>query len=262
MIDASVPVLYGSGRTQLRVDGTDLLLARPQSTVRVPFAAVASIAIAGRAVEIRLTGEHDGSMRVENVPEAAAVMFVDAVTAALPAERVPHGEAIVTTEFPTVDPVDVRKRKEARRFVLSLVGMVVLACVFGFINGMRGFTVVMAMAAVVGAAPLAWLSIELPWVIRRWRLPRRGITVAAVLFEERAGSLVYSYADNVGYQRSYSTGYTPAKGPTYDVSYDPRDPSIVVAADGSGRGFNLFLVTLAALWGIAVYGFLLVAPWI
>ncbi|MFF3209146.1 hypothetical protein ACFYYB_00660 [Streptomyces sp. NPDC002886] len=257
-ITPSIPILHGRKGTDLRVRDEELILRRAHHQEHhIPFPAIARVHAEGRAVEIRLTAPAATAptvYRVEDVSEAAASVFAEAVNAALPpavGSVVVDGSTLVRIRAAERGP-EARTPREAlyRKLkwlvagsFLAIIAMSVLVgfvadpvnIVFTVLSGGVGFTFTIA----------AWLLA--PEGLRPWRLPRHGITVTADHARDSAQPWLYLYSDLDGNVRRYldSSGR-----PSVEVSYDPRDPDKAVRADGTGRWLPGILPLSAGILGL------------
>lgn len=278
-ITPSIPVLHGRKGTDLRVADRELVLRRASQEHRIPFAAIARVHAEGRSVEVRLTAPAATAptvYRVEDVSEAAATAFAQAVNAALPPAGaadsaagsgsgsesvVVDGSALVVTrtterEQETRTPRGAVYRKlkwlVAGSF-LAIVAMSVVVVIFAdpvnvvftVLSGGIGFTFTIA----------AWLLA--PEGLRPWRLPRHGITVTADHAHDSAQPWLYLYSDLDGNAWRFldSSGRH-----SVEVSYDPRDPGKAVRADGAGRWIPGILPLSSGIVGVLLLIAFLATP--
>ncbi|GAA3368089.1 hypothetical protein GCM10020367_05040 [Streptomyces sannanensis] len=255
-ITPSIPVLRGSKDTDLRALDEELILRRAHQEYHIPLAAIALVHAERRAVEVRLTaptGTAPTVYRIEDVSEAAATAFAESVNAVLPpaaeGAAAVDGSTLVTTRTVEREPETPREafRRRVKWFlvgsVLAIVAMSVLVSVvvhpvmmiFVWISGGVGFPFAGAVASLT------------PSLVERWRLPRHGITVTADYAHIAAEPSLYLYADLDGHTRTY---FDTSGRLRIEISYDPRDPSKVVRADGKGRWGQTILLLMAG--GIAL----------
>ncbi|GLZ77012.1 hypothetical protein Afil01_18190 [Actinorhabdospora filicis] len=153
------------------------------------------------------------------------------------------------------DPAETRRRRERRLFTGVALVLTIAPSALAFAARDLWYPAITFTIAAIGALALAWAAVRVPGALHRWRLPRRGITVTARILDKHSGRLTYVYRDDRDRDREYATGWTLASGTTLAVSYDPRDPSIAVAADGAGRWANLVPGLLGLAFGLGVYAF-------
>ncbi|MER6348199.1 hypothetical protein ACWC10_20220 [Streptomyces sp. NPDC001595] len=230
-ITPSVPVLRGRKNTVLRFDGAALVLRQSDEERHIPLAAVASVRAERRTVEVALrapAGSAPTVYRLEDLGEAAATAFADAVTAALPgaaegSEAVTDGLALVSVRTtPDDESQELANRRRIRRGLLALAAVLVLESVAVSLAGDA-----LAMIAIWPAGILAGL-LMVPWarmmpgIARVRRLRRDGITVIAQYSGYVDGLYVYDFTDLGG--RPYA--YTPSayRGERIEIVYDPADP--------------------------------------
>ncbi|MBC9715375.1 hypothetical protein H9Y04_22765 [Streptomyces sp. TRM66268-LWL] len=269
-ITSPIPVLRAADGTQLRLDGDALLLHRKTEELRIPLAAIARLHIEGRSLAVGLTaaaGAVPVVHRVEDVSEAAAKLFAEAVDALLPEPRDgTDGSALVTVRAITESPREKDRRR--RRILTAVIAFVCL--VLAVAVGLHGeWSLVPAIVlvgpvggflTVVGAdlARLEYLA---------WQLPRHGVTVEAGQAGETrilGGAFrVFVYTDLHGVHRSV---YDRSRSATLQVAYRPDRPDIVTvctsrAARVRGAGAALAvlffgLLVTAATVTVAVGAFL------
>lgn len=269
-ITPSPPVLHGKKGTDLRVGEQELVLRRAHQEHRIPFPAIARVHAEGRAVEVRLTAPAATApavYRVEDVSEAAATAFAQAVNGALPAARaaagsvVVDGSALVVTRTAEREPEARTPREAVYRKLkwlvagsfLAIIAMSVLVVMFAdpvnviftVLSGGIGFTFTIA----------AWLLA--PEGLRPWHLPRHGITVTADHAHDSAQPWLYLYADLDG----NTWRFLDSSGrPAVEVSYDPGDPGKAVRADGSGRWIPGILPLSSGIVGLLLLVAFLATP--
>ncbi|MFF8377277.1 DUF3592 domain-containing protein [Streptomyces sp. NPDC015661] len=230
-------VLRGSGDAVLRFEGTVVTLGRPGGGHRIPLAAIESVQAEGRAVEIELTGAGD-PYRVEDVSEAAATAFVDAVTAALPETPVADGAGLVTT-YAVPAPPPRLARRQARALVAAVP--VVALDVFVGAAGEWGYAGLFWPAFLVVAVGVFLVYVMGRDLYRMWHLPRHGITVAAEFSHYTNNTRVFTYTDATGTTHTYNN---TVGGTRFEVSYDPRDPKVAIHPEGLYVRGMMALMTL------------------
>lgn len=152
-------------------------------------------------------------------------------------------------------PPAIRTRRRGRALVFAALTLVLTLAPAGAVltEPDVSYAAIIAGIAFLGAAPLAWAVVRIPPTLRRWRLPRRGVTTTARVLDERGGRLTYVYRDEQGGEREFRTVWTLASGTTREVSFDPREPAVVVGADGQGRWVGLLPILFAAVFGLCAY---------
>ncbi|WP_426368964.1 hypothetical protein [Streptomyces sp. E-08] len=225
----STPVVQGSRKTSLRLDGDAVLLSTPHEEARIPLAAIEGIRPEGRSITVELTapaGTTRYAHRIGGVSEAGAALFAATVNAALPGtpgrDTAADGTALVETR---ALPLSRRTRKLRRIGWLSAggLGVIVLACVAVGVAGDPATMIALVPGGLVVTAALAVGANALANWYREWRLVRHGITAFAAEAPERPG--MYLYTDPAGRIRHV---FTWAGGIAVKVSYDPADPGNVV----------------------------------
>ncbi|KOX30859.1 MULTISPECIES: hypothetical protein [unclassified Streptomyces] len=225
----SIPVVQGSGKTSLRLDGDALLLSRPREEARIPLAAVGRVLAEGRSVAVELTapeGAVPSVHRIDGTSEAAATMFAAAVNAVLPgvAGRDATADGAGLVEARTLSPNwRARKLRAIKRGSYGLLGALVIAGVLVCVLGDPFVLIVLVIGGVVGTVGLAAGANALANWYREWRLVRHGVTTFAAEDPREPGT--YLYVDPAGLVRHV---FTWAGGTAVKVSYDPRDPGNVV----------------------------------
>ncbi|MDT9690710.1 hypothetical protein Q5762_20650 [Streptomyces sp. P9(2023)] len=266
-----VPVLQGNRGTELRAEGEELVLSRPDEVLRIPFAAIARVRAQGRDVALELTAPalaEPTVYRIEDVSRAAATAFADVVNGALPArpagEETVDGATLVTIrslrtadadEDGGEDLDDVQRGLPAPdkwTFYTAAAAVAVLAVVVGVLdrNGGRGIATLLLGELGVGAFFLSWAGLASVW--RGWYLPRYGITVDARQVY-RNGNTTLAYTDTDGV--THHIWGTKQNG-TVRVAYHPRKPNTAVVCEGWGSlvgGVTLFLF-ITAVAALIVYG--------
>ncbi|MFF0474461.1 hypothetical protein [Streptomyces sp. NPDC004284] len=254
-ITPSTPVVQGSQKASLQLEGDALLLSRPHEETRIPLAAVERIRAEGRTLTVELTAPAGTTRyvhRIDGVSEAGAGMFAETVNAALPGtpgrDTAADGTALVETRGL---PLSRRSRKLRRVMWLSAgaFGLLVLSCVLMAVAGQPVAVIAFAPGGIVAVAALALGANALANWYREWRLVRHGITTFAAEVPERPG--MYLYTDPAGLIRHV---FTWAGGIAVKVSYDPVDPGNVVlprtALFRRGELALGLLCTLVALAGL------------
>ncbi|WP_338692743.1 hypothetical protein V2W30_00810 [Streptomyces sp. Q6] len=259
-----IPVLHNSRGATLRYEDGALVLRLPDEEVRIPLPAVARIHAEGRTVAVELTartGAAPGVHTLDDVSEAAAALFADAVTAALPertagAEPV-DGSALVVVRPLTETPDEQRRRRSRRR---TRIGMASAGSVFfalALAVGIHGQWIVALLTLLVGpvgAASLAYAWIGVEDLYLQWYLPRNGITVQARLVGHSrimgGGFGTYVYTDLHGESR---TLHHRGGGATVEAAYHPDKPHIVRVPESRGQKTGSVAVTVfLVLFGLVV----------
>ncbi|MFI7008401.1 hypothetical protein [Streptomyces sp. NPDC050145] len=263
-ITSPIPVLHNSGGSTLRYEDEALVLRRSDEEVRIPLPAVARIHAEGRAVAVELTaptGTAPAVHRLDDVSEAAAALFAEAVTAVLP-ERAAgadpvDGSALVVVRALTESPDEERRRRAKRRTRIGIatVGSVFLALALAVgIHGQPIVALLTLLVGPVGAASLAYAWMGAEDLYLQWYLPRRGITVQA----RRVGQSrimggtfqTYVYTDLHGESR---TVHHRGGGATVEVAYHPDKPHIVRIPESRGQKAGSVAVTVfLILFGLVV----------
>ncbi|WP_086825290.1 hypothetical protein [Streptomyces sp. NRRL B-24572] len=266
-ITPSMPVVQGSKKASLQLEGDALLLSRPHEEARIPLAAVERIRTEGRTVTVELTAPAGTTRyvhRITGVSQAAATMFAETVNAALPGtpgrDTTADGTALVETREL---PLSRRSRKLRRVMWLSAgaFGLLVLSCALVAAAGEPVAVIALVPGGLVLIAALALGANALANWYREWRLIRHGITTFAAEVPDRPG--MYLYTDPAGLIRHV---FTWAGGIAVKVSYDPVDPGNVVLPRAAlfrrgelALGLFCTVLALAGLAGTvawAVIGFL------
>ena len=271
-ITSPIPVLQGDRGTELRADGEDLVLRRPDDELRIPLAAIARVRTERRDVAVELTaptGAEPVVYRIEGVSAAGAAVFADVVNTALP-ERV-EGEAtidgstlVVTRSLRSADEWgDEEDEDDARSglvgrdkgvFYTLAVVVTVLAVAVGVVDGSwsRGIATLLLGQAAAGATYLFWVGVAVMW--EDWYLPRYGITVDAKQVY-RHGTTTLAYTDTDGL--THHVRGVKQNG-TVRVAYHPRKPKNAVPCktlrDRSGDlAVFLTMAVIAALLAYVTY---------
>ncbi|MFF6776599.1 hypothetical protein ACFY8W_24025 [Streptomyces sp. NPDC012637] len=263
-ITSPLPVLHGDQDTELRGDGEALTLRRPDEELRIPFAAIARVRAEKRRVAVELTapaGAAPTEYRVEDVSAAAAVIFADAVNAALPAraagdEAVDGATLVVTrslrvavdeTELPDDDATPAA-------YIRGGFGAAALVALLAALVWPVGEDPSRAIATLLvgmpGVAIATYAAPGIPMVWRRWYLPRHGVTVAG-RHVYRHGTTTNAYVATDGVTR-YVRGSNG--GRSIQVAYDPRNPERAVVrrpewVRDEVRPLTFFLVVAALFLG-------------
>lgn len=227
-----IPVLRGSGGAVLQSEGEALVLSRADAETRIPLQAVRRIRAEGRAVAVELTapaGTSPAVHRVEGVSEAAATVFADAVNARLPerAGESADGAALVTVRALTESDEDARKRRfKIALWVAALLVAGVTVALGILAPVVIAFLFLLTTPVSVGIAAFGALSMKV--VYDQWYLPRYGVTVEAMRYEDMSGlfgrSGNYVYTDLHGANRRV---YAKGGAATIQVAYHPKKPGTV-----------------------------------
>jgi hypothetical protein len=262
-ITSPIPVLRGDKGTELRSEGEELSLRRPDDVLRIPLAAIARVRAERRDVAVELTapaGTEPTVYRIEDVSAAAATVFADVVNAALPErthdEETVDGSTLVVTRSLRPAAEDEDEETDGRGFparakwmtFAAAVAVAALAVVVGVVdkNWARGIATLLLGELGVGASFLACLGLWSMW--DDWYLPRYGITVDGKQVY-RHGTTTNAYMDTNGVTHHVGGG---SKGKPVQVAYHPRKPQTAVVCKGWGRlagdlALFLFLAGIAAL---------------
>ncbi|MCX5199372.1 hypothetical protein OOK31_36800 [Streptomyces sp. NBC_00249] len=249
---SSIPVLQGRAAAVLSWKQGELVLERRGETLEIPARAVARVHAEARCVTVELrvlAGATPSVHRIEDVSEAAAVVFADAVNALLPdpVEEVDGGALVVVRSF-------ARTRLQKFRRTLAW-------CVLGALGGVVGLSVALtatadgpdAQGSAVASGILGGLTVLLIGLcvlftgpsFHERRLRRHGVTVFAVRTDRPR---VYQYADSTGTTRYLS--YVSA-APSEQVSYNPQDTSdVLVLRTPFARFLDISVAWLSALAGL------------
>ncbi|MFD5108905.1 hypothetical protein [Streptomyces cinereoruber] len=218
-------MLRGRGDAVLRFTGAAVVLGRADGEHHIPLEAIESVHPEGRSVEVELIALADAEpavYRVEDVSEAAATAFADAVEAALPDEVVDvDGSALVTHRPPAV----------------PVLALDVFLGVAGRLEYALAFWIAFVVTA-VGGLLAGDMGRDLH---RMWRLPRYGITVTAESWHKAYGSWVYRYRDTTGVLHTYKTRSVLA---SKELSYDPRDPKVATHHEEAPARCGMAFITL------------------
>ncbi|MET9935460.1 MULTISPECIES: hypothetical protein [unclassified Streptomyces] len=242
MTTASPLVLRGRGDAVLRFTGEAVTLGRADGEYSIPLAAIEGVYAEGRSVGIELIALTDAEpvvYRVEDVSEAAATAFADAVETALPDEVVDvDGSALVTHRPPVAPaPRDHREKLLAAGIAVPVLGLDVFLGVAGRLEYALTFWIAFAVTAIGG-----FLAGDMGRdLYRMWRLPRYGITVTAESWHKAYGSWVYRYRDTTGVLHTYKTRSVLS---SKELSYDPRDPKAVTHHEDAPARCGMAFLTL------------------
>ncbi|MEU4274018.1 hypothetical protein AB0F57_03580 [Streptomyces tanashiensis] len=225
----STPVVQGSGKASLRLDGDALLLSRPHEEARIPLAAVERIRAEGRSLTVELTAPAGSTRyvhRIDGASAAAASMFAEAVNAALAGTPGRDTSADGTALVETRSLPRSRRSTKLRRILWMSAGALALLVVLCVIAARAGEAVAIVVFIPLGLISTAALAVGanalFNWY-REWRLTRHGITTFAAEVPERPG--MYLYTDPAGRIRHV---FTWAGGIAVKVCYDSRDAGDVV----------------------------------
>ncbi|MGW2653635.1 hypothetical protein ACWC1D_08225 [Streptomyces sp. NPDC001478] len=273
-----VPVLRGDRGTELRSAGEELVLRRPDSELRIPFAAIARVHAERRSLAVELTAPAEIEptvYRVTDVSAAAAGVFADAVNAALP-ERAAQGARadgatlVVYRSLVVVDDEEDTDDSEVlgglpshgkQVMYAGCAAAAVLAVVAGVLGGdwSRAVAALLLGAAGVSLTWCAAMMCAMVW--REWYLPRYGITVDGLqVFREDHGDTVQTFTATDGVPRHI---HGNNKGNTVRIAYHPRNPAFAVTCSSTGDRVLTVVMSLvvAALAGFMDYGtYALVLP--
>ncbi|WP_418956968.1 DUF3592 domain-containing protein [Streptomyces tritici] len=277
-ISSPVPVLQGDKGTELRSDGEELLLRRPDAELRIPLAAIARVRAERRDVAVELTapaGVEPTVYRVTDVSAAAAGVFADAVNATLPeraaAEETIDGSTLVVTRSLVIgDDEDEVDENQVQVGLLSYASWLkyagcavaaVLAVAVGVLDGDWSRAVATLLLGAAGAWVTYVAAMMCAMVWRDWYLPRYGITVdGQQVFREDDGDTVQAFTATDGVTR-HIHGHN--KGKTVRIAYHPKNPANALACTSTGDKVLMLVVTLVvtAAAGFMDYGtYLLVLP--
>ncbi|MFH8892903.1 hypothetical protein [Streptomyces sp. NPDC017949] len=198
-----IPVLRGSRGTLLQFTGDALTWRRGAEEVTIPLQAVARVRLEGRAVTVELlapAGTAPAEHRVDGVSQAAAALFVPAVTAALP-ERTEESGAVDGSTLVSAYTEPEPERGPLRNEAIGIGVLSVASALVAWILGDLPSAIVALMGAPIGfgitaLGAFAWYSVFL-----EWHLPRSGITVQAKMVAEYLGTANYAYTELDGARR-------------------------------------------------------------
>ena len=258
-ITSPIPVLQGRGATALSAESDVLVLDRPGEELSIPFIAIAGVHVERRSVTVELrapVGARPSVHRSEDVSEAAATAFADAVNARLP-ERTEEIDGAALVVLRTLTPS--RRETFMRRlkwFVSGCLGVVVALCVVAGIAGDAGLAIALVP---IGAITTTGLGVG-AYCVWTWnrerRLLKHGITVVAAQANRPA---MYLYTDTAGTTRVLSH---LSFEPYVRASYNPKDPSDVLVPQAPFmRRLNITLggfILFCGLNGVALLAFMIV----
>ncbi|MFB8084392.1 hypothetical protein [Streptomyces sp. NPDC055992] len=259
-ITSPIPILRGSSGTELQFEGDALVLRRTTEEVRIPLLAIGRIRPERRALAVELThpaGAVPAVHRVEDVSEAAATLFADAVNATLPVrneETEPvDGSTLVTTRALTESLQERRKRRD--KIWAFAIGLAFLALALAVgIHGEWTIALQTLLVGPFGAGTIAFGAGMANSAYRQSYLPRYGITIEAERAEDTrilGGNFgTYVYTDLHGVSRSV---YHKSSATTVQVAYHPDKPHTVTVchsrlhtAGDAVLALGLLLLGLAA----------------
>ncbi|MEU0397775.1 hypothetical protein ABZ208_34485 [Streptomyces sp. NPDC006208] len=258
-ITSPIPVLQDRDGTVLSAESEGLVLERPREELTIPTAAISRVRAEGRsvAVELRaLAGATPSVHRIEDVSEAAATVFADAVNALLP-ERTEEIDGSALVVLRTLTPSRREKfMRSLKWFVFGCLGVVVAVCVTAGIAGDAGLAIAVVPIGVITTAGLG-VGVYCVWTWNRERrLLKHGITVVASP-ANRPGA--YLYTDSAGMTRVLSHWGVE---PYVRAGYNPQDPSDVLVPQAPFmRRFNITLgafILFCGLNGVALLAFMIV----
>ncbi|MEU8526334.1 hypothetical protein AB0C77_12170 [Streptomyces sp. NPDC048629] len=273
-ITSPIPVLQGDRDTELRADGTDLLLRRRDDELRIPLAAIAHVRAERRVVAVELTapaGVEPVVYRIEDVSAAGATVFADVVNAALPeraegTETIDGSSLVVTRSLRSAADVDEEAEEDEdlegpglfaadpwlRHTLCVAAGLLAVAVGVAGQSWSRGIATLLLGQAGAVVIHVTLMLIMCWWL--PWYLPRYGITVDAEQVY-RSGTTALAYTDADGVTR-HIQGL--AQNGTARVAYSPRKPQVAVVsrplkiAAGELTMF-LFMAGIAALLAYGTY---------
>ncbi|MFF8610163.1 hypothetical protein ACF06X_30115 [Streptomyces sp. NPDC015346] len=198
-----VPVLRGSRGTLLQLTGDALTWRRDAEEVTIPLQAVARVHREGRSVTVELlapAGTAPAVHRVDGVSQAAAALFVPAVTAALPERTEEDGTvdgSTLVSAYTEPEPEPHRLRNPA----IAVGVLSVTSALVAWILGDLPSAIVTLVGAPIGLGITAVGVYFLYLVFLEWYLPRSGITVEAKLVAEYLSNATYAYTELDGTTR-------------------------------------------------------------
>ncbi|MFC9705141.1 DUF3592 domain-containing protein [Streptomyces sp. NPDC056943] len=251
---SSIPVLRGSHGTVLQFTGDALVWSRNDVEVSIPLQAIAHLRTEGRTVTVELlaqAGTAPAVHRVDGVSQAAAALFVPAVTAALPvraeeAEEVDGSTLVSTRTVAEPEDEDDPWQRMLRNVALAIGGASIALALAVGLHGEWLKAFMTLLVAALGGGLTAFGAISLSLVYRQWHLPRYGVTVEA---EREAaysynGTGRYVYTDQHGMRHRISGKATT---PTVHVAYDPSKPETAAICRSSLRNVGSALFPLGLL---------------
>ncbi|MET9536716.1 DUF3592 domain-containing protein [Streptomyces sp. NPDC006553] len=223
--------------------------------LRIPLAAIEVVRAEGRNVAIEMTapdGTDAAVYRVDDVNEATATAFADAVNSLLPepdpdAPRI-EGWSLVTNHIlSTSAPAPFLRSRRA--LAIGLVAVPALALdVFLGVAGRFEYALMFWLSLLVVAIGGFLVFTMARDLYRMWHLPRTGITVTARFSHYTNRTRVYEYRDTTGAAHTYDNN---VGGQYVELSYDPRDPKAAIHTEGLYvRG----MMTLMTLVGCGLAG--------
>ncbi|WP_329623545.1 hypothetical protein OG357_26595 [Streptomyces sp. NBC_01255] len=225
-ITSPIPALQGPGGTFLRAEGQTLILRRAREEMHIPLKAIERVRAEGRAVAVELTapaGTTPCVQRFEDVDEAAAVAFADAVNATLPPEgKVADGSTHIEGDRLGGDPHATNALRTLKRGSLYATLAIVALCVLVVVTGHAGLIILIIPFGFMGLGFLAGGSVVAYTPYREWHIRKHGVTVAAERIPGEPGW--FGYMDPTGLRRHVRS---TAAAWTIDVAYDPQDPGRV-----------------------------------
>ncbi|MFI9118644.1 hypothetical protein ACIGW0_04420 [Streptomyces bikiniensis] len=249
MTAASPLVLRGRGDAVLRFTGAAVTLGRTDGEHHIPLAAIEGVYAEGRSVEIELVAPVETEpvvYRVEDVSEAAATAFADAVEAALPDQVAEVDGSTLVTHRPPVAPAP---RGHRTKLLVAGIAVPVLALdVFLGVAGRPEHAATFWLALLVTAVGGYLAFFMGQGLYRMWHLPRNGITVHARLSHYTNNTGVYRYTDTTGASHTYTDRMG---GNTVELAYDPRDPKVAIHPEGV---YSRCMMALMMLVGCGMAG--------
>ncbi|GAA3897185.1 hypothetical protein GCM10022244_04300 [Streptomyces gulbargensis] len=252
------PVLRSADGALLRFDGDALVLSRKTEEARIPLLAIACIRSEGRSLAVELTapsGTVAAVHRVDDVSEAAARLFAEAVNAVLPPERPADadGSKLVTLRAVTESPQE-RDRRRRRRWGIAVVLVCAGLAVAVAARGVWTFAFMILLIGPVGAL-LTAVGADMARLRYRSRyLLRHGITVEARRVGETSvlgGEFgVFVYTDMHGVDRSLNVR---SRSATVQVAYHPDKPGVVTEhGSRSSRASDTVAALCFLVFGLVV----------
>ncbi|MCX5390618.1 hypothetical protein [Streptomyces sp. NBC_00094] len=227
-ITSPIPALQGPEGTFLRAEGQTLILRRAREEMHIPLRAIEHVRAEGRVVAVELTapaGSTPSVQRFEGVDEAAAVVFADAVNAALPTEgKVDDGSKYIGGDRLGGDPHAAKALRALKRGTLYATLAVVALCVLMVATGHAGAIILIIPFGFMAVGFLAGGSVPAYGPYREGHLRRHGVTTVAERIPGEPNQ--FAYMDPTGLSRTVTS---TAAAWTIDVAYDPQDPGRVTA---------------------------------